>query len=43
MSGEVSDFEPAPKAAADAGAVTRLLAAAREGDSAAPGKLFEIV
>lgn len=43
MSGEVSDFDPSAKAPADAGAVTRLLAAAREGDSAAPGKLFEIV
>lgn len=43
MRSEVSDFDPSAKAPADAGAVTRLLAAAREGDSAAPGKLFEIV
>ena len=43
MRSEVSDFDPPAKAPADAGAVTRLLAAAREGDSAAPGRLFEIV
>ena len=43
MRANVSDFDPPAKAPADAGAVTRLLAAARGGDSAAPGKLFEIV
>ena len=43
MRANVSDFEPPAEAPADAGAVTRLLAAARAGDSAAPGKLFEIV
>ena len=43
MRANVSDFEPPAEAPADAGAVTRLLAAARGGDSAAPGKLFEIV
>ena len=40
MCGEVPDFDPSAKAPADAGAVTRLLAAARDGDSAAPAKLF---
>ena len=43
MRANVSDFDPPAKAPADAGAVTRRLAAARGGDSAAPGKLFEIV
>ena len=39
----MSDSDFSAKAPTDAGAVTRLLAAAREGDAAAPGKLFEIV
>jgi hypothetical protein len=37
MHGEMSEFDPSAKAP-DAGAVTRLLAAARDGDSAAPGE-----
>lgn len=43
MLANVSDLESSAKTPGESGAVTRLLAAAREGDSAAPGKLFEIV